>query len=90
MLGASAMYSGNPFCCDKKYMTDGEKVMLDRGASGAVSGAVTGAVTGAVKGGLTGGPAGAFAGASAGAVAGWSGGMAKGWCESSGNECVIC
>lgn len=86
MLGASAMYSGNPFCCDKKYMTDGEKVMLDRGASGAVSGAVTGAV----KGGLTGGPAGAFAGASAGAVAGWSGGMAKGWCESSGNECVIC
>ena len=78
MLGVSAMYSGNPFCCDKKYMTDGEKVMLDRGASGAV------------KGGLTGGPAGAFAGASAGAVAGWSGGMAKGWCESSGNECVIC
>ena len=93
---ASAMYSGNPFCCDKKYLSDGEKVILDYAArdlsSGTVSGAVSGALTGGVAGGPTGAAVGALMGATNGAVAGWITGSLKGLSKASGGngECIIC
>ena len=84
-----AMYSGNPFCCDNKYLSEGEKRILENGALGMASGTISGGVKGAIEGGMPG----AVYGASLGAVGGWTSGAAKGLYESSksnGGECVIC